>query len=346
MMRLPEKEAYSLIPSVLAELMGSSVEKVSQERCLGDHGEDLCLESDQYVFRVEYKSSSARAPLFIAQHDLLKASRQSNAVPLIVVPYMSESGRQGCEKLDISWLDLSGNAHIRAPGLFIHVEGRPNRFKSSGRPRNLFAPKSSRIARCLLIHFDGRFTQRQISQITGMDEGHVSRIVKRLEQEMLILKDKIGEISVPDPNQLLKAWHESYDFGRHHIVKGHVAGRSGDEVFQRIAEALSRNSMDYASTGLGAAWLYSQFASFRLTTFFVKNLPADGVLESLNFREDERGANTWFVIPNDEGVFYGTKELNRISCVHPVQVYLDLKGQPERALEAAEQLKSDYLNWK
>jgi len=31
--------------------------------------------------------------------------------------------------------------------------------------------------------------------------------------------------------------------------------------------------------------------------------------------------------------------------VHPVQAYLDLKDQPERAKEAAEQLRSELLKW-
>ena len=58
-----------------------------------------------------------------------------------------------------------------------------------------------------------------------------------------------------------------------------------------------------------------------------------------------RGANVWFVVPNDEGVFQGASEQDELRCVHPVQVYLDLKNHPERAREAAEHLRTRLLDW-
>ena len=68
-----------------------------------------------------------------------------------------------------------------------------------------------------------------------------------------------------------------------------------------------------------------------------------GVKSDLGFREEPRGANTWLVTPNDEGVFDGAEVVNGIRCVHPVQAYLDLKSHPERATEAAEELRKRLL---
>ncbi len=53
----------------------------------------------------------------------------------------------------------------------------------------------------------------------------------------------------------------------------------------------------------------------------------------------------WLVVPNDEGVFQGTAEVESIRCVYPVQAYLDLLGHPERAKEAAERLRQELLKW-
>jgi len=61
---------------------------------------------------------------------------------------------------------------------------------------------------------------------------------------------------------------------------------------------------------------------------------------------DERGANTWLVVPNDEGFFHGSEVREGIRCVHPVQVYLDLKAHPERSAEAASRLRQEYLKWR
>ncbi len=69
------------------------------------------------------------------------------------------------------------------------------------------------------------------------------------------------------------------------------------------------------------------------------------MLDGLGFREDERGANVWLVVPNDAGVFQGASDHDGVRCVHPVQAYLDLKQHPERANEAAEQLRAELIRW-
>ena len=44
-------------------------------------------------------------------------------------------------------------------------------------------------------------------------------------------------------------------------------------------------------------------------------------------------------MPKDEGVLYGSQEVSGLVTAHPVQVYLDLLGHPERAEEAAAHLR-------
>jgi hypothetical protein len=54
----------------------------------------------------------------------------------------------------------------------------------------------------------------------------------------------------------------------------------------------------------------------------------------------------WLVVPGDEAVFMGARVESGFSCAHPLQVYLDLKGHPERASEAAEVVRRRYLTQK
>jgi hypothetical protein len=90
----------------------------------------------------------------------------------------------------------------------------------------------------------------------------------------------------------------------------------------------------------------TRFAGFRLVTFYLREQPPAALLDELSFREEERGANVWLVVPNDEGVFHGSSEREGIRCVHPVQVYLDLGAHPERASEAATELREQYVSWR
>ena len=84
---------------------------------------------------------------------------------------------------------------------------------------------------------------------------------------------------------------------------------------------MSRVEEPYAATALPAAWLWTRYAGFRLSTVYLSNPPSAGLKKELGFREEARGANTWLVVPNDEGVFEGAQFVDGIRCVHPVQAY-------------------------
>jgi hypothetical protein len=167
-----------------------------------------------------------------------------------------------------------------------------------------------------------------------------------LEADGLVTRSANGAVQVADAGALLDAWHEVYDFSRHQIVRGHVAARSSDEILRQVAAALARDHIEYAATGLAGAWLVNAFAGFRLVVVYVSQLPSPQVQQAMGFREESRGENVWLVVPNDEGVFHGATEREGIRCVHPVQVYLDLKDHPERSAEAAEQLRRVLLTRK
>jgi len=332
---------------MLVEWLGVDGKDISRRVPRSQAG-DAVLGVGKHVFVVEFKRSGAAATVSDAAERVraYAATVSKNAIPLVVVPYMGEVGRKRCEQAGVQWLDLSGNARIVAPGVRVLVEGKPNQFKPRGRPSSAFAPKASRIARWLLIHPDRFLTQREISVATDVDEGYTSRVVGRLEEENLVIRDDEGAIRARDPSLLLDAWREEYDFEKHRILRGHVAARSGDTLLRALAGTLSERGVEHAASGLGAAWLITHFAGFRLVTFYLREQPSVALLEGLSFREEARGANVWLVVPNDEGVFHGASELEGVRCVHAVQTYLDLGAHPERAAEAATELRENYVSWR
>lgn len=196
------------------------------------------------------------------------------------------------------------------------------------------------------MHSDRPFTQRELARATRTDEGYTSRVVARLEQDGLIIRNDAGAVRPRDPDLLLDAWREVYDFTKHHVVRGHVAARSGDALLRQMSDGLKRASVFHAATGLAAAWSLGHYAGFRIASIYLPQEPSPDLLAALSFREDPRGANVWLIVPNDEGVFQGVSIRNGVHCVHPVQVYLDLHAHPERARDAAHELRSDQLHWR
>jgi len=307
---------------------------------------DAVADLEGLTFVIEWKGNSSLAVVSRAADQARRhASGLKGALPLVAVPFMGPIGREHCREAGVNWLDLSGNADISAPGVRILVEGKPNLYKQPGRPSSAFAPKGSRIARWLLLHPGRRMTQREIARATDMDEGFTSRIVSRLERDELVVREPDGAIRVPDPDLLLDAWREGYDFSKHHVVKGHVAARSGEALLRQVSRQLGDLEVDHAATGLAAAWLLTRFAGFRMVAIYVSEIPPSAVLDRLGFRDDVPGANLWLVRPNDHGVFHGAGERDGVPCVHAVQAYLDLAGQPERSQEAAEHLRGELLTW-
>jgi hypothetical protein len=339
--------AITLAASMLAEILDSPPEAIVTQPI--DPSGLATAEVGSHGFVLTYRQSG-RAAAVAAAIDQLRAAAPAatgHPIPLLVVPHMGDVGRKLCSEANVAWLDLSGNAHMVAEGLRIHIEGRPNRYKARGRPSSVFAPKSSRIARWLLMNPHDWFTQSTIASSTAMDPGFTSRILARLVEDDLVERNEDGAYRPRDPELLLDAWHEDYDFHKHRVLRGHVAARSGDELLRKVSQRLQGAGEAFAVTGLAGAWLLDHHAGFRITTFYVENPLGEGLLGDIGFRAEPRGANTWIVVPNDPEVLRNSRMVDeggvRMPCAHPVQVYLDLKGHPERSKEAAGSLRERML---
>lgn len=305
----------------------------------------LLVQAGGHAFVIDVLGPVSPGPVVSRAGRVVKEAKKlrRKATPLLAVPFMTEAGRRAAEGVRISWLDLSGNAHIIAPGLRVIVDGRPNRFRGPGRPSSVFAPKSARVARWLLMNPAQAHKQREIARATGMTEGFVSRIASRLVADSYVQRDGSRALRVKEPALLLDAWRAEYRFDRHTILQGSVAARSGDALTRFVSDTLLAAGIEHAATGLSAAWQQTHFASFRIATFFLVDEVSHELREKLGFREEPRGANLWLVLPNDEGVFHGAGLQGGVRCVHPVQAYMDLKSHPERAAEAAERLRVELL---
>lgn len=263
--------------------------------------------------------------------------------PLIVVPYMGSTGRSWCREEGLSWIDLSGNAHVEN-GVHLHIEGRPNRFPKRGRPSTVFATKGSRLVRALLMEPDRCWRQVDLAENAELSPGYVSKVMRRLRTAAHVVKE--GRLwSLRDPARLLEAWASRYDFARHEVLQGHRVSADSSEATQAIHDTLSMAGVTHAATGLTGAWLRTRFAAHRLTTFYLEHTPSDELLVELGVRETDRGPNVWLVVPNDPVVFSGVTDAEGIPCVHPIQLYLDLGSHPERAPEARERVREECLGW-
>ncbi len=310
----------------------------------GEHELDLVLRFGEMEFVFDIKSTDAISRLELAYRHLRGYTKgRERAVPILVVPFMGPKARDFARSKRLSWMDLSGNADIRGPGIRILVEGKPNRFASPGRPSTAFSHKASRISRVLLTEPERWWRQRELAEVTGLSGGYISKVVRRLREDDL-LDHADGGLRPRSTALLLDAWAQVYDFQKHDIARFHAVGRTGPKVTKSLARKLAdQPSLKWAATGLSAAWLRSGHADHRLVTFYVSGPLLNP--DELGLRPVERGENVWIVVPRDEGVFHRTADVEGVQCVSTVQVYLDLLSHPERASEAAARLRTHELGW-
>jgi hypothetical protein len=337
-----EREARHRLPLLLADLLDVHEVHVESARQGDDRGVDLVAsDSRGRQWLIEVKTSSRPGQVARAAEQLLRYAGE-DVIPILVVPFMSQAGAEAADRARLNWIDLSGNAHIRSKNLHIWVQGRPNELPSRGRPSSPFAPKSARVTRTLLLDPKRWWLQKELVAATDLDDGNVSRIVRRLNEEFLVERRE-RKLRPRDPDVLLDSWAQDYRFDHHDIILGHVSGGGIDHA-RMIAERLGSLGIHHAFTGLPAAWVMDRYSRFRLTTVYVAGDPrvaADG----LGIRRATAGANLQLVGPDDMGVFSGESIYGGLNCVSTVQIYLDLLQLPERASEAARELRTHHLRW-
>jgi hypothetical protein len=332
------------LPRLLEELSGMVPEAA---RLHQDNEVDAVIRLGERLLVIDAKANARPGVLARAVQEVASAAQAAgpHAYPVVAVPYMGEAGRRICQDAGVGFVDLSGNAHIKAPPLIIHVTGKSNRFIHRGRPSSAFAPKASRVARLMLFDPQRWWAQHELAEAGQLGAGYVSRICKRLKADGLVERNPAGAVRPREARLLLEAWHEEYEFDKHDVLRGHVSARSGDELAKRVAGACEHADAGYALTGLAGAWLLAPFAGYRLVTVYLQKRASPKLLDAIKWKEAERGANLWLVRPNDGGVFHGASEMDGLRCVSPVQLYLDLQHMPERAEEAASRLREELLPW-
>ena len=344
-MNIPKQgEAIERVRHALQDALKRPV-RAEYEVNMGERRADAVMEAGKARFIVEWKGAGMSAIIGQAVEQVLalRGSGAAGAIPLVAVPFMGDAGRRLCESRGVSWIDLSGNAGIHAPNLTIIKEGKPNLYIPRGRPSNPFAPRSSRIARWFLTHPALAINQADLGRSTGLGQGFVSRLIARLADMNLLLRLKDGKIKITNYRQMLDAWLESYDFRSHSIVYGHVASRSGEELLGELNRAANASRIKLAFTGLAGAWIYDHYATFRIVTAYLDGPFDEAWLRRLSFRQGEQGSNVWLAQPRDSSELDNTARKGGVAVVHPLQVYLDLKGHPERAAEAADELRRRHL---
>lgn len=284
--------------------------------------------------------------------DCLNKENNPDRVPLIVAPYIGARQAKILAEKGISWLDLSGNMIIRGlSGSYIERTGKPNLYRDTSPIKKIFQGTSSLVSRALLLKPEGFLSLSEIVDFINNNNANitlstVSKVLKILEQELLITKDEKG-MFVTDPEKLLDKLTEGYKNSTER--RSRKSYRFDIEGFDELTSDLLYEGKDFVACGFYAAQIKG-LAVTELKTIFVKDV------EQFKRMADEKYIS---VISNTEfgnfivtetknpGIWFNASFEKNASVVDDIELYIEMMLETPRGPKIAEQLKKRILEkWK
>ncbi len=286
----------------------------------------------KFIVEVKSQGEPRLVRMAIAQlKEYLKGVKDSYCI--LVAPYLSDASRQICKEAGIGCIDLAGNAFLSFKNIFIERSGRPNPFTSARISKSVFSPKSSRILRVLLSDPSKKWYVEDLSREARISMGLTSRVKQALLSEEWI-QEKNKTFCLVKPEEVLLQWVNNYSYERNQSFS-YYSGFSEDQLEAAIKRECGKRKYRYGLALFSGARKVAPFVRFmRFFSYVDGNL--DDIAKTLQFKKVESGANVTLLQPFDEGVFYGLQDINGISVVSDIQLYLDLKSYKGRGEEAAQ----------
>jgi len=201
---------------------------------------------------------------------------------------------------------------------------------------NVFAKKSSRVLRVLLANSGKDWKERQLAEEANISSALVHYVFKKLIEMKLAARNEQNRFILTDPPRIIRIWASNHRYDQANEFLSYFAFERETGIF---IGKLVDIELEYALSGLAAAWLVAPSVQ---TNDFHLYVPSEDIAakiaEKIGLNPRPRGGNVRFVLPYDEGVFYGTRVVRGVKVVSNIQLYLDLYNALPRGRKAASQI--------
>jgi hypothetical protein len=259
----------------------------------------------------------------------------------MAAPYISKDTANICKQNKTGFIDLAGNCFLAFDRVYIERKNYPNPNIEKRRARSIFSPRSSRILRVLLNNPQSRpWGVLELAREADVSIGLVSRVKERLRDLEYLSDDKY--LTLTRPNELLHEWANNYSFRKNKSSDFFSFDNLKDSE-RKLSQYCRQQQIPYALTLFSGAGLVAPFTRYTRGFAYVGKKISE-VAEKLSFKEVTSGPNFTILEPYDEGVFYGSIEIDNMRVANDIQLYLDLIGFKGRGEEAARFLLEQRIN--
>jgi len=260
---------------------------------------------------------------------------------LLLAPHVRP--RQGAllQRADIDYVDLAGNAHLNAPGIFVHVEGKePEKEDPHGPTR----PNRAWIKAVMAMLLRPELVQapyRVLAAEAGVALGTIAACLLDLERRGFLEKRPQYRLIVNRP-QLVALWVQAYvDVLRPKLGEARFQTRNTNkpELWALLDRAMKKRGVKWALTGADAAELRTRFFKAPETEIYVPRGTLDDrdLQKELMAQPAPRVGNLLAVEP--PGPAIPERTIEGIPVAPALLIYAELRYRgTERAAEGAEML--------
>jgi hypothetical protein len=259
--------------------------------------------------------------------------RTEDAYPVVAAPYISDDTARVCRQNSVGYIDLAGNLFLNFAQVYIERRNYPNPAVERRQARSIFSPKSARILRVMLSNPRRPWRVQELAREARVSLGLASRLKERL-LDLEYAAEKEDGLALSRPGELLKQWANSYSF-RKNKVYDYFSLDEIKELERNLSQYCQGRGIPYALTLFSGAALAAPYMRYTRGFAYVGNSIRE-VADSLGLKQVSSGPNFSILEPYDEGVFYGSREIDNMRVVSDVQLYLDLAGFKGRGEESAE----------
>jgi Transcriptional regulator, AbiEi antitoxin, Type IV TA system len=362
-----ERKATDHLVAELREIPFLASASIRRESTHGDSRVDFILNvrSPKFERRLvcEVKSGGQPRSAREACLNLIDYCRSGKRdYPVFIARYISPVAAAICDQYEVGYLDFSGNCRLAFDQVYIRREGFPNQSVQKRDLRSLYSPKAERVLRVLLSTGKRRWRMQELADEAGVSLGQVANVKKLLADREWI--QKVGTLRAmaqatpvaPDYEQLigfhlrsvddavlpmLTEWALNYRIERSDASE-YYSLKPIPQVEAELTAASQNIKARIAFSGFsGAARLAPTVRYQRVTAYILGDLAA--LSDRVSLKPVTSGANVTLITPYDDGVFYGTREVEDAPIVSPVQLYLDLAQTKGRGEEAASAILEEVI---
>jgi hypothetical protein len=344
-----ESEAANRLEAALREVPFLSQANIRLESSPGDSGVDfaLAVRSQSMNRRLVCDLKPSGQPRF-AREACLSLSEyvrcDKRAYPVFIAPYIAPTAAAICDQYEVGYFDLAGNCRLTFDHVYIRREGFPNSSVQQRDLRTLYSPKAERVLRVLLTAGKRNWRMQELADEAQVSLGQTANVKKLLLDREWIESEEAGfRLRSLDAGvlPLLTEWAKNYRIERS-TAGEYYSLKSLPEAEAQLTEASRQLKMRLAFSGFSGAVRFAPAVRYQRATAYVGGEIA-ALTDRVGLKPVSSGANVALIEPYDEGVFYGSKEVERAPVVSPVQIYLDLTQTKGRGEEAASAILEEVI---